>query len=139
MTVYSDVLGHCSGCTTTVARFVTYQVRNLTNSLATNIPIGENVTTSGWNCQQTDPGNATTPCSAGTRTGAAAEFTDEWALSSDSFTPVGCGDNVDGHWLWCPTGRSIGHLSGYVHTNAVKINGVVSPPNTFAQGTIINP
>ena len=139
MTVYSDVLGHCSGCTTTVARFVTYQVRNFTGSLAANIPIGENVVTSSWNCQQNDPGNETAPCSAGTMTGSSAEFTDEWALSSDSFTPVGCGENVDDHWRWCPTGSSIGHLSGYCHTNAVSINGVVNPPNQFSQGTIINP
>src|SRR4029077_9440742 len=56
MTVVSDSIRTCSGCTKTVARFVTYQVKYLSNSDAGAIPIGENPVNSGWNCSQSNPG-----------------------------------------------------------------------------------
>jgi hypothetical protein len=139
MTVVADQLGTCSGCTTAVERLVTYQVKNFSNSNVAAIPIGENPTRSNWNCNQTQPGITSTPCSEGDQTSSGGQFTDGWSLGADGYTPAGCGNNMDDHWLWCPANRSIGHLSGYVHTNAVSINGVVNPPNQFMAGTVINP
>jgi hypothetical protein len=139
MSVVADQLRKCSGCTTTVQRLVTYQVKNFSNSNVGAIPIGETAAESGWNCNQSDPGTSTSPCSAGYQTNSNGQFTDGWSLASDGYTPTGCGDNVDDHWLWCPAGTSIGHLKGYLHTNAVSINGVVNSPNQFAVGTVINP
>lgn len=139
MTVIADQLRKCSGCTTTVQRLVTYQVKNFSGSNAGTTSIGENVVTSGWNCTQASGGTNTSPCSKGGSTNSAGQFADQWDLGSDVYTPIGCGENVDDHWLWCKNNQSIGHLSGYCHTNAVQINGVVSPPNSFTPGTIINP
>jgi hypothetical protein len=139
MTVLADQILKCSGCSTTVERDVTYQIWNFSNTNAGAIKIGENPVDSNWNCNQSDPGTLFSPCSAGYTTGSSGQFTDVWTLASDVYTPIGCGDNTDDHWMWCPTGRSIGHLSGYVHTNAISINGVVNPPNQFTAGTVINP
>ncbi|HYL82814.1 MAG TPA: hypothetical protein VE263_01160 [Candidatus Angelobacter sp.] len=144
MVVQKDIITTCSVCITTVARETTYQVMNFSNVNSGSVNIGEPPGTqvdSGWNCQQTQPSltNETQPCpytisSTGT-------FTDLWSLGSDKYTPDGCGWNADDHWLWCPTGNSIGHLKGYLHNNAVNINGSVMPPqsNQMKPGTVINP
>lgn len=68
-------------------------------------------------------------------------FIDQWSLLKDGFTPAGCGWNSNNHWTWCPTGHSIGHLQGYLHTNSVSIHGSVMPPqsNQMPNGLIINP
>lgn len=141
MIVEADTLGKCSGCTTAVARDVKYQVELFSNSSAGTIPIGETPSYSGWNCSQSNPGNDTSPCSLGDTTESDGTFTDEWTMSSDVYSPSGCGFNITDQWRWCATtpARSVGSLTGYVHTNAIKINGVVSPPNSFTIGTIINP
>jgi hypothetical protein len=139
LTVVSDQLQKCSGCSTTVQRLVKYQVMNVSNSTAGTTAIGENPTDTGWSCTQTNPGVSFTPCSEGATTDSSGQFTDSWTLKSDGWTPIGCGFNTDDHWMWCPTGRSIGHLNGYIHTNAVSINGVVNPPTSFTPGTVINP
>jgi len=139
MSVLTDNLGKCSGCNTTVERDVTYQVMNLSGSSTSTIAVGESLTASGWNCNQSNPGFQATSCSQNKTTNSAGQFTDAWTLEADGYSPVGCGLNVDDHWLWCPNSSSIGHLSGYCHTNAVSINGVVNPPNQFKTGTIINP
>jgi len=142
MVVDNDFMGHCGSCSTTVERFVTYQVMNFSGTSAGTIPIGESFTpVAGWNCTQSNPGVNPTQCSEGETTHPDGTFTDGWSLNSDSFTPAGCGEtgnNVD-HWLWCKTSRSIGTLTGWNHTNAVSINGYVNPPNQMPVGHVINP
>jgi hypothetical protein len=50
----------------------------------------------------------------------------------------GCGLNVLDHWNWAAHSpvQDLGTLTGYLHTNAVLINGVVSP-NKIPTGTVI--
>ena len=142
MVVQNDVIGTCSGCTKTVARKTTYQVTNFSGSNSGAVNIGEppgSQVASGWNCKQTEPTDITQPCPY--TTNSVGVFIDQWSLLSDSFTPVGCGWNSNDHWTWCPTGHSIGHLQGYLHTNSVSIQGSVMPPqsNHMADGLVINP
>jgi hypothetical protein len=142
MIVEDDQMGHCYGCSTTVERFVTYQVMNFSGSSAGAIPIGESYTpVAGWNCTQSRPTTKVTLCSGGDTTLSDGEFTDGWTLTADGYTPVDCGEtgnNVD-DWQWCATGRSIGKLTGWVHTNAVSINGYVNPTTPMPAGHVINP
>jgi hypothetical protein len=143
MIVQNDIITTCSGCTTTVARQTTYQVTNFSGSPSGTVNIGEppgSQVLSGWNCKQGQPSPDGQPCPYATNS--IGVFTDQWSLLSDGFTPAtGCGWNVDDHWLWCPTGNSIGHLKGYLHNNSVQINGSTMPPqsNRMPIGTIINP
>jgi hypothetical protein len=139
MVVQSDVLGKCTGCQTTVLRTVTYQVQNFSGTLANTTWVGENVSLSGWSCTQSNPGSQTAPCSANFMTNSAGVFSDQWSLASDGYTPTGCGQNVTDHWQWCAhsPAQTLGTLTGYVHTNAISINGVVSPPNSMPPGTVI--
>ena len=142
MIVEDDFMGFCKGCSTTVKRSVTYQVMNFSNSPAGTIPIGESLTeVAGWTCTQSRPGTALTLCPKGGTTESDGQFTDGWSLSSDVYTPKGCGEtgnNVD-HWLWCASGNSIGKLTGGCLTNAVSINGFVNPPSAMPNGKVINP
>ena len=137
MVVQNDVLGHCSGCTTTVSRIVTFQVIKFSGNPVFVIPIGEVTSRSGWTCTQSEPGIITTPCSSGYDTTTSGTFEDEWDLGSDGFTPAGCGWNFTTHWQWCAAPRTFGTLAGYTHNNAISENNVVNPPNTFAVGTVI--
>ena len=136
--VEDDVIGTCNGCNTTVKRFVTYQVTNSDGTAAPNIGIGENASRTGWTCSQSEPGFNPTSCSAGFTTNSAGDFADGWTLSADGYTPIGCGANLTDEWMACPS-TNVGHLAGYIHDNAVSINGVVNPPSKFLQGTRINP
>jgi IPT/TIG domain-containing protein len=142
MMVVDDNMGFCDTCSTTVERFVTYQVMNFSNSPTGTIPIGESFTqVAGWTCTQRRPGNGITLCSGGDTTLSDGEFIDGWSLNSDAYTPKGCGEtgnNVD-HWEWCATGNSIGKLTGGCLTNAVSINGFVNPPAAMPKGKVINP
>jgi len=141
MIVQGDVLGNCSGCTTTVKRVMTYQVIKFSGSPVFVIPIGEVLSVSGWNCNQSNPGFGSTTCSSGEDTDTNGEFADGWTLSSDSYTPVGCGfGSVIDHWQWCAAPKTIGTPAGYAHTNAIQIQGSVRPPGSpIPNGTIIAP
>jgi hypothetical protein len=139
MVVTADALGKCSGCSTTVRRTVTLQVIKFTGSAAYVIPIGEVPSVSGWNCAQQFPGTTSTPCSQGVDTDTSGSFQDSWSMSSDAYTPVGCGYSITTHWQWCAAPKTFGTLSGYTHTNAINMNGVVSPPYRFPIGTVIYP
>jgi len=140
----SDIMGKCNGCSTTVQRLVTYKVMNLSGSAAGAIAAGESYTpASGWNCTQTQPGVSIELCSLGFITNSDGTFTDGWTLSSDGYTPAGCGEtgnNVD-EWQWCPTTppTGIGKLTGWVKSLSVSINSYVNPPNPMPGGTVINP
>jgi hypothetical protein len=59
-------------------------------------------------------------------------------MSSDAYTPAGCGFNITDHWQWCAhsPAQTLGTLTGYVHTDKIQINGVVSP-NSIPTGAVI--
>jgi hypothetical protein len=138
MVVQSDVTGLCSGCKTTVMRTVTYQVQNFSGVPANTTPMGENLSLSGWSCSQSSGGVSSAPCSANFQTNSAGVFSDQWSLNSDVYTPTGCGENATDHWQWCAhsPAQTLGTLTGYDHTNAISINGVVSP-NGMPPGTVV--
>lgn len=138
MIVQSDVTGHCSGCKTTVERDITYQVQNFGGTNAGTTWIGENIAFSGWSCNQQE-GHKYTQCQQNYQTTSSGTFTDGWSMSSDAYTPAGCGFNVTyDHWQWCQhsPAQTLGTLTGYVHTDQVSENGVVSP-NKIPTGTVI--
>jgi hypothetical protein len=68
---------------------------------------------------------------------------------SDAYTPVGgggggCGYSTTDPWMWAynvTVLRTFATLSGYIHTNAININGFVTPPNAnkMPPGTRIYP
>lgn len=142
LVVQNDNTGVCSGCSTTVLREVTYQIQNFDGSNAGATSICETPSFSNWNCQQTEghtyggcPGTAqphtyVTPSSG--------VFSDDWSMASDSYTPAGCGFNVTDYWNWASHSpvQDLGKLTGYVHTDKVSINGVVSP-NKLPTNTVI--
>jgi hypothetical protein len=125
-----------------VRRDVTYQVMLDDTHNAGRIAICEAVTDTNWSCNQTQPTPSIISCNGMPgATDANGEFTDSWAMYSDSFTPTGCGwDTVDAwkifHDVWSAV--TFGTLTGYLHNDAIKINGVVSPAKIPA-GTKINP
>ena len=137
MVVQSDVTGPCSGCATTVQRNITYQIRNFSGENAGTTSICETPTYSGWNCSQAQ-NIQYAQCSAPESTNGTGVFTDDWSLNSDGYTPAGCGLNVLDHWDWAAHSpvQDLGTLTGYLHTNAVSIDGVVSP-NKIPAGTVI--
>jgi hypothetical protein len=65
-------------------------------------------------------------------------MTDIWTLSSDRETPTGCGVNVTDPWFWEYTSPAtpIGTPAGYVHTNAIQVDGVTTP-NALPNGTVM--
>jgi hypothetical protein len=139
MIVVSDVIGYCSGCTTARRRVVTFQVIKFSGSPVFVIPIGEIPSPSGWNCNGNFPGVITTPCSSGLDTDTNGMLFDAWSIANDGYSPVGCGFNFTTHWQWCTAPKTFGTLTGYIHTNAISMNGVVNPPNQFAAGAPVYP
>jgi hypothetical protein len=144
MVVQSDTIGQCIGVSYQ-CRFVSYTVKNYDGTLAANIPIAENISFSGYNCQQSYPGNSTAHCDATNHTDGGGNLTDEWSMFT-GFTPAGCGQNVTDHWQWCgPTGNNpnpgitFGTLIGWSHTSSVDINGYINPPTLIPQGTVFSP
>ena len=141
MTVQSDILGHCSGCSTTVSRLVNYQVMNFGGSNSGAIPICESPTQANNTCTQQIDHNYTM-CSAPGMTQPDGTFYDRWGFQSDNITPSGCGIDTTDPWMWLASVSpqvtiTYALLQGYIHTDAIKINGVVSPPDKMQQGTII--
>jgi hypothetical protein len=145
MVVQNDQIGQTTGDPHSQSRFVTYTVKNYDGSLASNIPIAESISFSGWNCQQTNPGNTWAHCTAIYSTDGGGGLTDEWSMYT-GYTPAGCGENVTDHWQWCgPTGQNpnpgitFGSLIGWAHTSSVDINGYINPPTPIPQGTVFSP
>jgi len=144
MVVQSDTIATCVGAPYQ-CRFVSYTVENYDGTLAANIPIAENISFSGYNCQQANPGSTTAQCNAQYTTDGGGNLTDEWAMYT-GFTPAGCGENLTDHWQWCgPTGNNpdpgitFGTLVGYSHTASTDINGFINPPNKIPTGTVFGP
>jgi hypothetical protein len=139
MVVQADTYGPCSGCQTTIARSITYQIQNFSGTAAENVWIGEVLADSGWSCTQSQPTIVTTPCSNNSIKSNGV-FTDRWSMNSDVWTPVGCGFNsVTDTWQWCGHSpvQTLGVLSGYLRATAIEEDGVVSPPNSIPYGTVI--
>ena len=144
MVVQSDTIKQCIG-SPYQCRFTSYTVKNYDQSVASNIPIAENISFSGYNCTQPNPGNKTAQCDATYSTDGSGSFTDQWAMYT-GFTPAGCGENITDHWQWCgPTGNNpdpgitFGTLAGWSHTSSVEINGYTNPPTPIPAGTIFSP
>jgi hypothetical protein len=132
MLVQGDQTGLCTVCSSTASRSVTLKVMKNDNTNAGQIAICETVTNSSWSCTQSQPTPDTIACTGyPASTAADGTFTDNWSLNSDSYIPVGCG--FDGtNVLWQHPQISgppmpIGTLKGYIHTDHISINGVVSP------------
>ena len=140
MMVIVDTSGVCSGCTTTVARFIKYQIQNVQNQNIGAIQIAEQTGTNSNSCANGNP--ITTTCSQLVFTDSISQFVDEWSINTDHVTPPSCGYTVYfDTWQWCkPLGgtENAGTLSGYIHANSILENGVYSP-NKIPQGTIIYP
>jgi len=138
MIVEGDVTDKCSGCSTTVRRRVTYQIQNFDGTNAGATWMGEDFNDGSSSCTpNTQPTSA--PCSANFQTPSNGLFTDGWSMNSDSYTPPGCGVTVNyDHWQWCQHSppQTLGTLTGYIHTDKISINGVVSP-NAMTTGTIV--
>src|SRR6185369_3282701 len=69
------------------------------------------------------------------------EFTDHIGVGCNS-VGVSCGYDITKQYLWCPLRRAalpIGTYSGYTHSNAISVAGVVSPPDSMSAGTRIDP
>jgi len=144
MVVQSDAIGPCQG-SSYQCRIVNYTVKNYDGTLAANIPIAENISYSGYNCKQTDPGHNWSHCDGTAHTDGGGNFGDQWGMYT-GFTPSGCGVNITDHWQWCgPTGNNptagitFGTITGWTHTSNVDINGYINPPTVIPQGTIFAP
>ena len=143
MLVKTDYTRVCTICSSTVSRSVQHQVMRANGLSAGTIAICENVSSANWNCSQNEPTLSTLPCSGYPgMTASDGTFTDNWSLNSDSYTPVGCGwGTIIDRWMQ-PRISGIpapfGTPQGYIHTDQIKINGVVSPAQ-LPPGTIVNP
>ena len=137
MIVQSDSTGPCSGCKTTAQRTVTYEIQNFSGSNAGMTWVGENGSNGplSWTAN-TQP--STTPYTANHNIPSTGILTDRWSMYSDSYTPSGCGFTVTDHWRWCAhnPAQTLGTLTGYIHTNAILINGVLSP-NQMTTVTVV--
>jgi hypothetical protein len=143
MSVVSDTtypagtgLGICPGAN--VCRYVNYQIKNFSGITAGTTNVCEAPVLTGWSCTQAQPTPNFAGCPSLAYSGSNGQFTDEWSLGSASYTPSGCGFNISDTWKWGypspPT--PLGLLTGYIHTNAIQINGVTSPAS-MTNGTII--
>jgi hypothetical protein len=144
MIILTDKTGLCSGCTSTAERDFTYQVmvspgQPWSGPTGTGGAMCETNQVTGWNCAQSAPvetsscGNPDLFVWAGTN-GVMPGY-DAWSFFSDSFSPAGCGWNTSDLWnALAGTQVGVGGMSGYIHTNAIKVNGSVSTPST--QGTL---
>lgn len=141
MLVTADYTATCTICSTTQSRSVTYQVMRANNQPAGVVAICETVSNPGWNCTQPQPTPAIMSCVQPGMTASDSTFTDNWSLNSDRYTPPGCGWDITDNWMQpqiSGTPARFGTPYGYIHTDHIKVNGVVSPDKLLI-GTRINP
>jgi hypothetical protein len=96
--------------------------------------ICEAPTHTNWSCTQNLPTPTINACGSNPSfTDSNGQFTDNWSLNRSTYTPTGCGcDTVDTWYLQASPANNIpmGVLSGYIHNDAIKINGLeCSGPN----------
>jgi hypothetical protein len=136
--VEGDITFLCSGCNTTVERDVTYQIQNFSGSNAGVTWMGEDFNNGSSSCTPSNTGSPTT-CSQNFQSLGTGIFIDQWSMSSDAYQPSGCGFTVNyDHWQWCrhSAPQTLGTLTGYIHTDHIKINGVLSPAQ-IPSGTVV--
>jgi hypothetical protein len=126
-------------CGDIVTRAITFQVVDRNgNSVRGVVPIKEKFVSITTNtCGNGNP--VASGCSSTNAT--AGEFTDHITVACNS-TGGSCGYDITKQYLWCPLRRAalpIGTYSGYTHSNAISVAGVVSPPDSMPAGTLINP
>jgi hypothetical protein len=125
-----------------VQRFMTYQIQSFSNTNASSVQICEipSNTSSNPPCSPAVPSPTANWCSgvAGQianphTTTSDGRYTDGWTLAAANtyYSPSGCGINITDPWYWNPQSSirdELGQPSGYVHTNAIQIDGYVSTP-----------
>jgi hypothetical protein len=126
-------------CGDIVTRAITFQVVDRNgNNVRGVVPIKEKFVSITTNtCGNGNP--VASGCSSTNAT--AGEFTDHITVACNS-TGGSCGYDITKQYLWCPLRRAalpIGTYSGYTHSNAISVAGVVSPPDSMPAGTTINP
>jgi len=141
----TDIIGPTTDNPNAQSRFVTYQVQNVDSTPAASIPIAEDISFSGYNCDQPDPGHDTTHCDGTHHTGSDGMLTDEWGMYT-GYTRAGCGVSITDHWQWCGPdspapnpGITFGTVRGWVHTADVRINGYTNPPTPMPHNFVIQP
>ena len=147
MLVLNDVTDVCSGCSTTARRTLDFQVM-----LPSGQPWSGSTGTGGTMCETLTHG--TTNCTPGTYSQTSAcdsppnfvtmgpdgKLTDQWSFNSDSFTPAGCGFSTSDVWnaiagATPPYLTPVGLLAGFLHTDAIQVNGTTATPGTSGQLT----
>ena len=133
MKVISDNSGPCEGCKATIQRVMIYQVINfsLSNAGPSTFCEQPNIQPSatGPACSGGTPHIIANVCGIRNLDSIDGQIPDTWTLSSDNVSPVGCGMDVTDPWYWAYTSPRtlLGIPSGYVHTNSIEIDNVVSP------------
>lgn len=137
MEVTSDISFYCQGCSD-IQRSVTYQAKNFSGSSAGASTFCELPSITNWNCDQSQPTVSAKFCPNNGYDSYDGTFEDTWTLNPSILTPAGCGANITDPWYWAYTSPNtpIGTPAGYVHTNAVEIDGVTTP-NQLPNGTIM--
>jgi hypothetical protein len=142
MTVVSDYWVYCKNCDTTVQRNTQYRVLNSDGSPAANIPIGEIMGPfTDYDCSQPPSGSVINSCTLATgeitgsgvtriksagmgATNGGGEFTDQWSLASDAYTPAGCGLSRVDQWQLCGLAYTSSSFRGQIlSTTALPSRG----------------
>jgi hypothetical protein len=152
MVVGGDSIGYYNGTSGNVIRKVTYQIQNFSKTNASTTTICEAPTKMNSNCSPSipDPSAAWCPGVAGHPSdpfiASGGAFIDQWSLGTASYTPTGCGYASNDPWSWDPQDPQLSELhelglaSGYIHTDAISIDGVtstISQPNKIPNGTVM--
>jgi len=147
MIITQDYTGKCSGCTAAAARVLTYRVMvshgvGWSGLQGTGGAMCEtnNYPNYTWSCTGSMPTISVSACKPGqyvfTDSDGNMPGQDQWTLSSDQ-SPAGCGyDNLVDVWNAAGSPATpVGKMSGYMHTDAISINGSVATPGTSGQLT----
>jgi hypothetical protein len=151
--VEGDTTGYYNNSSANDAqRFMTYQIQNFSQTNAGATPVCEipSNTPSTPPCSPSVPSPNSNWCPGvlgqtanGITTPSDGQYTDGWSLAAPAnlYSPAGCGTNITDPWNWNPQSSildELGKPSGYLHTNAIQIDGYVSTPtsqNRIPNGT----
>ena len=147
--VLHDATDTCSGCFGNARRTFTFQV-----TFASGQPWSGPIGAGGSVCEIIQS-RGTTSCTPGlyasisscngdpgqfAATGTDGTFVDVWTFGQHSLTPAGCGYSVSDLWnaiAGAPPNylTPVGLLAGFLHTDAIQINGTTATPGTSGQLT----